>query len=89
MLLALALLFGGGLVVFSILRPMKQTAGEAAPSAGVVLGTPLALGVMRFATGLNTLRVARVERVTRKVSALVFIGAGLFMLWNLVTATWG
>ena len=41
MLLVLALLFGGGLVVFSILRPMKQTAGEAAPSAGVVLGTPL------------------------------------------------
>ncbi len=41
MWLVLALLFGGGLVVFSVLRPMKQTAGEAASSAGVVLGTPL------------------------------------------------
>ena len=55
----------------------------------IVVGVPLALGVMRFTTGFNTLGVARVERVTRKVAALVFIGAGLFMLWNLVTATWG
>ena len=40
-LLVLALLFGGGLVVFSVLRPMNQATGETAPSTGVVLGTPL------------------------------------------------
>ena len=41
MLLVLALLFGGGLVIFNVPRLMKRTPGGTAPSTGVVLGTPL------------------------------------------------
>ncbi len=52
----------------------------------IVIGLPLALGMMRFAVGFNIL--ARVEHVMRKVAALTFIGAGMFMLWNWVEATW-
>ena len=79
-LIPLAFKLAGG-VAF----PLLFGVGTSVPV--IVVGVPLALGVMRFAAGLNIL--ARVERVTRKVAALVFIGAGLFMLWNLVTATWG
>ena len=50
----------------------------------IVIGVPLALGVKRFASGLDIL--ARVERVIRKIAALAFIWAGLLMVWNWVTA---
>jgi len=50
----------------------------------IVIGVPLALGVKRFASGLDLL--ARVERGMRKVAALAFIGAGVFMVWNWVAA---
>lgn len=46
------------------------------------LGMPLALGVNRVARALDIL--ARVERGMRKVAALVFIGAGVVMVWNWV-----
>ncbi len=46
----------------------------------IVIGVPLALGLMRFAAGFNHL--ARVDRVMRTVAALAFIGTGGFMLWN-------
>lgn len=49
----------------------------------IVIGVPLALGLMRFAAGFNLL--ARVERVMRKVAALAFIGAGGFTLWGWLT----
>jgi cytochrome c biogenesis protein CcdA len=48
----------------------------------VVIGIPLALGLMRFAAGFNVL--ARVELVMRKIAALAFIGAGGYMLWGWV-----
>ncbi len=51
----------------------------------VVVGVPLALGLMRFAVGLNML--ARVERVMRKIAGLAFIAAGGGMLWNWLAAT--
>lgn len=51
----------------------------------ILIGVPLALGMMRFAAGLGLL--ARVERVTRIAAALLFVGAGLFMLWNWFAAT--
>lgn len=51
----------------------------------IIIGVPLALGVRRFASGLDLL--ARVERVMRKIAALAFIGAGIFMVWNWVTAS--
>ena len=41
MLLVLALLFGGGLVIFNVPRLMKRTPGGTVPSIGVGLGTPL------------------------------------------------
>lgn len=44
MLLALALLFGGGLLALSRLRLPQQTTGEAAPLASAGLGTPLQAG---------------------------------------------
>jgi len=50
----------------------------------IVVGVPLALGVKRLANGLDLL--ARVECVMRKLAALAFIGAGIFMVWNWVTA---
>jgi cytochrome c-type biogenesis protein len=50
----------------------------------LVIGVPLALGVKRLASALDLL--ARVERGMRKVAALAFIGAGVFMVWNSVTA---
>jgi cytochrome c biogenesis protein CcdA len=49
----------------------------------VIIGIPLALGLMRFAAGFNVL--ARVERVMRKIAALAFIGAGGFTLWGWLT----
>ncbi len=51
----------------------------------VVVGVPLALGMMRVVAGLDLL--ARVERGMRKVAALTFLGAGGFMLWNWIAAT--
>ncbi len=52
----------------------------------IAIGVPLALGMMRFAAGLDLL--ARVESVMRRVAGLLFIGAGLFLLWNWLAATW-
>ncbi len=52
----------------------------------IVIGVPLALGIMRFAAGLQLLQ--RVERAMRKVAALSFVGAGVWMFWNWFTATW-
>ena len=49
----------------------------------IVVGIPLALGLMRFAAGFNLL--ARVERVMRKIAAVAFIGAGGFTLWGWLT----
>jgi cytochrome c-type biogenesis protein len=49
----------------------------------VVIGVPLALGLMRFATGFQVL--ARVERAMRRIAALAFIGAGGFTLWGWIT----
>jgi len=48
----------------------------------LVIGVPLALGVMKFAAGFNLL--ARIERAMRKIAALTFIGAGGLMFWNWV-----
>jgi len=67
-----------------VMFPLLFGIGTSVPV--IVVGVPLALGVMRFASGLDIL--ARVERVMRKVAALTFIGAGMFMLWNWVAATW-
>jgi threonine/homoserine/homoserine lactone efflux protein len=52
----------------------------------IVVGVPLALGVMQFAAWFNLL--ARIERVMRRVAAFTFIGAGTFMLWNWAAAAW-
>ncbi len=52
----------------------------------ILIGVPLALGMMRFAAGLDVL--ARVERVMRRVAGFVFVAAGVFMLWNWIGATW-
>ncbi len=41
MLLVFVVLLGGGLLVFGVARPTKQTAREDDLSSGVVLGTPL------------------------------------------------
>ncbi len=51
----------------------------------IVVGIPLALGVKRFASGLHLL--ARIEGVMRKLAALAFIGAGIYMVWNWITAS--
>jgi hypothetical protein len=50
----------------------------------LLIGVPLALGVKRIANAIDLL--AQVERGMRKLAALAFIGAGIFMVWNWVTA---
>lgn len=62
--------------------PFLFGVGTSAPV--IVIGVPLALGIMRFASGLELL--ARIERGMRKVAALFFIGAGAWMLWNWIAA---
>ena len=49
----------------------------------IVIGIPLALGMMKFAASFNLL--ARVEQVMRKIAAFAFIGAGGFTLWGWLT----
>jgi cytochrome c-type biogenesis protein len=84
-----AALFFGILIPFAfrstggVIFPFLFGIGTSIPV--IVVGVPLALGVKRFATGLDQL--ARVEGVMRKLAALAFIGAGIFMVWNWVTAS--
>jgi cytochrome c-type biogenesis protein len=95
-LFALAFCPYSAALYFGVLIPLafKSTGGIAFPllfgigtSAPVlVIGVPLALGIMRFAAGLELL--ARVECGMRKVAALIFLGAGALMLWNWIAATW-
>ena len=49
----------------------------------IVIGAPLALGMMKFAASFNLL--AHVEQVMRKVAAVAFLGAGGFTLWGWLT----
>jgi cytochrome c biogenesis protein CcdA len=89
-LFALAFCPYSAALYFGVLMPLafKSAGGWTFPfSFGIgtsvpviVIGVPLALGVMKFAAGFNLL--ARVERGMRKVAALTFIGAGAFTLWN-------
>jgi cytochrome c biogenesis protein CcdA len=94
-LFALAFCPYSAALYFGVLMPLafKSAGGWTFPfSFGVgtsvpviVIGVPLALGVMKFAAGFNLL--TRVERGMRKVAALAFIGAGAFMLWNRISGT--
>jgi cytochrome c-type biogenesis protein len=70
-LIPMALRSGGGLGM-----PFVFGIGTAMPV--LILGIPLALGIERAAAGVN--KVGRVEVVVRKVTAWLFIGAGLFSL---------
>lgn len=93
-LFALAFCPYSAALYFGVLIPLayKSAGGIACPllfGMGtsvpvIVVGVPLALGVMQFAAGFNLL--ARVERAMRKVAAFTFIGAGAFMLWSRVAA---
>ena len=76
-LIPLAFKSAGGIVF-----PFLFGIGTSVPV--LVIGVPLALGVRRLASALDLL--ARVERGMRKIAALAFIGAGVFMLWNWVAA---
>ena len=76
-LIPLAFKSAGGIVC-----PLLFGMGTSVPV--IVIGVPLALGVMQFAAWFNLL--ARVERVMRKVAAFTFIGAGAFILWSRVAA---
>lgn len=92
-LFALAFCPYSAALYFGVLMPLafKSTGGWTLPFLfGVgtsvpvlVIGVPLALGLLRFAAGFNVL--ARVERVMRKVAGLAFIGAGGFTLWGWIT----
>jgi cytochrome c biogenesis protein CcdA len=92
-LFALAFCPYSAALYFGVLMPLafKSAGGWTFPfSFGIgtsvpviVIGVPLALGVMKFAAGFNLL--ARVERVMRKIAALAFIGAGAFTLWGWIT----
>jgi cytochrome c biogenesis protein CcdA len=95
MLFALAFCPYSAALYFGVLIPLalKSAGGVAFPllfgigtsMPVIVIGVPLALGAMRFAAGLDAL--ARVERGMRKVAALIFIGAGLYMVWNSIAST--
>jgi cytochrome c biogenesis protein CcdA len=94
MLFALAFCPYSAALYFGVLIPLalKSESGITFPFLfGVgtsvlvlLIGVPLALGVKQIAHMLNVL--AQVERGMRKIGALAFIGAGLVMLWNWVTA---
>lgn len=75
-LIPLAFKSAGGITL-----PFLFGAGTSVPV--LVVGVPLALGVKRIANALDVL--ARVERGMRKLAALGFIGAGIFMVWSWVT----
>ena len=93
-LFALAFCPYSAALYFGVLMPLafKSAGGWTFPfSFGIgtsvpviVIGVPLALGVMKFAAGFNLL--ARVEFGMRKVAALMFFGAGAFMLWNWIAS---
>ena len=76
-LIPLAFKSAGGIVF-----PFLFGIGTSVPV--LVIGVPLALGVKHLASALDLL--ARVERGMRKIAALAFIGAGVFMMWNWVAA---
>jgi cytochrome c biogenesis protein CcdA len=92
-LFALAFCPYSAALYFGVLMPLafKSAGGIAFPlwfGIGtsvpvIVIGVPLALGMMKFAASFNLL--ARVERVMRKIAALAFIGAGGFTLWGWIT----
>ena len=75
-LIPLALKSAGGITF-----PFLFGVGTSVPV--LMIGVPLALGVQCFASALDLL--AQVERGMRLVAALVFIGAGIFMVLNWVT----
>jgi cytochrome c-type biogenesis protein len=93
-LFALAFCPYSAALYFGILIPMafKSPAGFALPllfglgtgTPVLILGVPLALGFKQVAAGFNL--VERAEVVIRKVSALTFIGVGLYLLGRFVYA---
>ncbi len=65
-----------------ILFPFLFGVGTSLPV--ILVGVPLALGVQRIAMAMDWLK--RTEAVMRRVAACAFLGAGVFMVWNWVTA---
>ena len=91
-LFALAFCPYSAAIFFGVLLPLAFSAPEGwllpsifglGTSAPVlVLGVPLALGIERAAAGLN--RLEQFERVTRRLAALAFILAGMYILGRFI-----